>query len=154
MTTIIIFGAAVLPGGRPSPALLGRVEAAFACGGADAQYLPTGAVGRHGPSEASIMAQLLAGYGVPPGHIHLEETGTDTLSSAIACARMVSSLPGPVRITSSGYHLLRCRMLMRMAGVPVSACPPPPVERRVWYWRLRECVALPYDAALMALRRT
>lgn len=153
MTTIVIFGAAVLPGGRASPTLLGRVQAAFACGGVEAHYLPTGAVGRHGPSEASVMAGLLAGYGVAADHLHLEETATDTLSSAVACARMLESLPGPVRIISSGYHLLRCKMLMRMAGVSVATCPPPPVERSVWYWRLRECLALPYDAVAMTFRR-
>ena len=145
----MIFGAAVLSGGRPSPTLLGRVRAAFDCGGRDAHYMPTGAVGRHGPSEASIMAGLLIGYGVPQDHLHLEESGTDTLSSAVACARLLGDRQGPVRIVSSGYHLLRCRMLMRMAGVAVTPCPPPPRERRIWYWRLRECVALPYDAVAM-----
>ena len=117
MTTIVIFGCGVLPGGRPSPALLARVEAAFRYGGISARYLPTGAVGRHGPSEARVMAGLLAKFGVPQGQIALEETGTDTLSSALACARMLRNWPGPVRAASSGYHLPRCLML-RLAGVP------------------------------------
>ena len=152
MTTIVIFGAAVLSDGRPSPTLLGRVQAAFACGGTDAHYMPTGAVGRHGPSEASVMAGLLVGWGVPRDHLHLEETATDTLSSAVACARLLASRPGPVRIVSSGYHVRRCQMLMRMAGVAATVCPPPPIERRIWYWRLRECAALPYDAVAMSFR--
>ncbi len=153
MTVVVIFGAAVLPGGRPSQTLRARVDAAFRCGGTDARYIPTGAVGRHGPSEASVMAGLLAGHGVAPERIRQEETGTDTLSSAVACARMLAGEAGPVRVASSGYHLPRCVMLMRLAGVRATACPPPPRGSWAWYWRLREGAALPYDAAVMAVRR-
>ena len=149
----MIFGAAVLPGGRPSLTMQARVRAAFDCGGAAAHYMPTGAVGRHGPSEASIMAAMLRAYGVAADHIQLEETATDTLSSAVACARLLAGRPGPVRLASSGYHLPRCVMLMRMAGVHATACPPPRPGRWAWYWRLRECAALPYDAVAMGLRR-
>ena len=151
--TVVIFGAGVLPGGRPSATLRARVQAAFACGGPDARYIPTGAIGRYGPSEASVMAGLLVAQGVPAAQIRQEETGTDTLSSAIACARMLAGEAGPVRVASSGYHLPRCLMLMRMAGVRATGCKPPPRGRWAWYWRLRECAALPYDAVIMAGRR-
>ena len=144
--TIVIFGAAVLPGGRPSQTLRARVDAAFRCGGLGARYMPTGAVGRHGPSEARVMAGLLEQLGVPPGQIVLEETGVNTRSSARACAALLTGEGGPVRIASSGYHLPRCRMLLRMAGVRATACPPPAAQDRRWYWRLREAVALPVDA--------
>ncbi len=36
------------------------------------------------------MAALLAELGVPHGQITLEETATDTLSSALACARLLA----------------------------------------------------------------
>jgi uncharacterized SAM-binding protein YcdF (DUF218 family) len=108
--------------------------------------MPTGAIGRHAPSEARVMAGMLMEWGVPPGQITLEETGTDTLSSARACAALLRGMAGPVRICSSRYHLPRCWMLMRLAGVRVTRCPPPPPGRHNWYWWLRECVALPYDA--------
>ena len=80
---IVIFGAAVRPGGRPSTTLHRRVEAAAAFGErfADPLFVPTGGVGRFGPSEASVMAALLVSRGVPRDRILLEETGTDTLSS-------------------------------------------------------------------------
>lgn len=152
MTVIVIFGAGVLAGGRPSATLRARVQAAFACGGRTAIYLPTGAIGRHPPSEARVMAGLLHEHGVPPCQIVLEETATDTLSSAIACARLLRDealLAGAVRVCSSGYHLLRCRMLLRMVGVRSTACAPPPRPRWAWYWRFREAAALPYDAAAM-----
>ena len=149
----MIFGCAVLAGGAPSPTLRARVDAAFRCGGAGSRYIPTGAIGRHGPSEASVMASLLTQHGVPPGQIALEETGTDTLSSVRAVVRMLPRDAGPVRAASSGYHLPRCLLLLRMAGVRASPCPPPPPGTWRWYWRLREAAALPYDAGLMALRR-
>ena len=85
---IVIFGAAVRPGGRPSTTLHRRVEAAAAFGArfADPLFVPTGGVGRFGPSEASVMAELLVSRGVPEERILLEETGTDTMSSVRAVA--------------------------------------------------------------------
>jgi uncharacterized SAM-binding protein YcdF (DUF218 family) len=152
LTTIVIFGCGVLKGGRPSPTLRARVEAAFRCGGTAADYMPTGAVGRNPPSEARVMARLLMAMGVPAAQITLEETATDTLSSAVACALLLKGRPGRVRIASSGYHLPRCLMLMVMAGVRCTPCPAPARPRMAWYWRMREAAALPYDAVLMALR--
>jgi uncharacterized SAM-binding protein YcdF (DUF218 family) len=152
LSTIVIFGCGVLKGGRPSPTLRARVEAAFRCGGTAADYMPTGAIGRHPPSEARVMAGLLMRMGVPAAQITLEETATDTLSSAVACAMLLKGRTGRVRIVSSGYHLPRCLMLMWMAGVPCVPCPAPPRPNWAWYWRMREAAALPYDAVLMALR--
>ncbi len=146
----MIFGAGVLAGGRPSRTLRARVEAAYRCGGPSARYLPTGAIGRNPPSEARVMAALLEALGVPAGQITLEETATDTLSSALACARLLSGQTGPIRAASSGYHLPRCLMLLRMAGVRATACPAPPAPHWPWYWRLREAAAIPYDAVQMA----
>ena len=157
---IVIFGAAVRRGGRPSTTLLQRVEAAAAFGArfADPLFVPTGGVGRFGPSEASVMARLLAARGVPPERILLEETATDTLSSVRAVAALLrrQRVVAPVFAASSGYHLPRCLLLLRLIGITASACPPPPppvgILRR-WYWRLREIAATPYDAGiLLALR--
>lgn len=150
LPTIVIFGAAVFPGGRPSPTLERRVRAAFAFGGTAARYMPTGGIGRHGPSEARVMAALLRTLGVPADRIELEETGTDTLSSALACAALLRGRAG-VFAASSGYHVPRCRMLLRLAGVPAGACPPGP-EPFALYWVLRECAGLPWDWLVMHAR--
>ncbi len=150
---VVIFGCAVLEGGRPSATLRARVDAAFACGGTQARYVPTGAVGRHGPSEAEVMARLLAAHGVARERITLEDTATDTLTSALALGRLLAGEAGPVRAASSGYHLPRCLMLLRLAGVRATTCPPPPPGPWRWYWRLREAAALPYDAIAMLARR-
>jgi uncharacterized SAM-binding protein YcdF (DUF218 family) len=149
---IVIFGAAVRPDGAPSATLRGRVAAAADLGTrfADPLYLPTGAKGRRGASEASVMARLLRQSGVSPERILLEETGTDTLSSVRAVARLLAG-GIPVYVATSGYHLPRCRLLLRLAGIAAFACPPPPASTgfwQRWYWRLREAAAIPYDAIL------
>jgi uncharacterized SAM-binding protein YcdF (DUF218 family) len=154
---IIIFGCGVRPDGSPSATLRRRVEAAFRFGGVTADYMPTGGIGRHPPSEASVMAGLLQDFGVPPGQITLEQTATNTMASARACAILLQGRPGPVFAASSGYHLPRCVMLLRLAGVAARGCPSPPPDAHWaarWYWRLRECAALPVDAVLMTVRRT
>lgn len=157
---IVIFGAAVRPGGAPSPALRRRVEAAaiFGAGLPEPLYVPTGGRGRYGPPESAVMAALLRGRGVPPERILEEPTGTDTLSSVLACAALLRARghAGPVFAATSGYHLPRCLLLLRLAGLPARAVPPPgadPSWPRRWYWRLREAPALPYDAALMLAAR-
>ena len=157
---IVIFGAAVRADGTPSTALRRRVEAAFACGRAmpDVLYVPTGGVGRHGPAEAAVMAGLLRALGVPDSAILPEPTGTDTLSSVRAAARLLRGRLAPVYAASSAYHLPRCVLLLRLAGLPARPCPAPPHPAargfaRRWYWRLREGLALPMDAAMMIVLR-
>jgi uncharacterized SAM-binding protein YcdF (DUF218 family) len=152
---IIIFGAAVRPDGRASQTLRHRVQAAAAFGKRFAQplFIPTGGKGRYGEAEASVMARLLIDAGFPDATIMQEKTGTDTLSSVRAVAAMVRGQPR-VYACSSAYHLPRCLVLLRLAGIPTGACPPPSVPAATsrwirWYWRLREMPALPYDAVLM-----
>jgi uncharacterized SAM-binding protein YcdF (DUF218 family) len=161
VTPIIIFGAAVRPDGSPSPALRRRVEAAarFGAQRPDALYLPTGGQGRHGEAESTVMARLLRELGAAPARILEEPTGTDTLSSVRACERLLRDLghAGPVFAATSRYHLPRCLLLLRLAGVQARPVPigPSAGDRwtRRWYWRLREVPAVPYDAALMLWHR-
>jgi uncharacterized SAM-binding protein YcdF (DUF218 family) len=159
---IVIFGAAVRPDGRPSTTLLWRVEAAAAFGAryADPLYVPTGGIGRFGPSEASVMAALLGARGVPAGRILAEETGTDTLSSVRAVVALLHAygIAAPVFAASSLYHLPRCLLLLRLLGVPARAAIPPavPAAARWWrrcHWWLREVPALIYDSAVALLLR-
>lgn len=158
----VIFGAAVRPDGSPSGTLARRVEGAWKLGGVSqqARYLPTGAIGEHGPSEASVMRQLLLRRGVANDEILLEERGTDTLSSVVECAKILEARDDVRSITvcTSPYHIPRCRLLFRLAGVAtrrgdmrsdLSA-----LGTRSWlYYVLREVAATPWDAILMLLRR-
>jgi len=159
-SVIIIFGAAVRPDGQPSGALLDRVRAAHRLGERlpDATYMPTGAVGRFGPAEADVMATLLRSGGVAADRIRTETTGTNTLSSVRACAALLRGHTGLVYAATSAYHLPRCVLLLRLAGLRARPCPPiwgaaSSSARKRWYWRLREVPAVPVDAALMAWLR-
>ena len=158
---IVIFGAAVRPGGRPSTTLVLRTEAAANFGQRFVAplFVPTGGVGRHGPSEASVMAALLQSRGVQRGRILPEETGVDTLSSARAVVRLLrdEGVSAPVFAASSLYHLPRCLLLLWLLGVSAPSAVPPIVPATRWWWRcfwwLRELAALPYDAVLaLAIR--
>lgn len=156
---IVIFGAAVRPDGEPSGTLRHRVDAAlrFSRGFQRPVFIPTGAKGRYGDAEATVMARQLQDAGIPREAIRPELTGTDTLSSVIAVARMIP-VRSPVYACTSLYHLPRCVLLLRFAGIPARACDPPPVPAATrwskrWYWRLREVPALPYDGALILWHR-
>lgn len=160
--TIVIFGAAVRSDGKPSDTLRRRVEAALdhARGRPDVWFIPTGGVGRHGPSEASVMASLLRESGVPDNRILLEETARDTLSSVLAVKRLARrhGLGDTILAATSAYHLPRCLILLCLAGMAARPCPPPPALAAAsawkrWYWRLREIPAIPYDSALMLWHR-
>lgn len=160
---VVILGAAVRPDGTPSPALRARVQAARAWGERQtppALYVPTGAIGTNPPAECVAMAAVLIAAGVPEARILQEPTGTDTLSSVLACIRLLRARghAGEVRVATHGYHLPRALALFRLAGLPARAVPPPagPAEsgqQRQWSWRLREIPAVPYDAALMIWAR-
>jgi len=159
---IVIFGAAVQRGGRPSRMLTRRVQAAYAVGRklADPFYVATGGVGKFHPSEAAVMRRLLMRAHVPFEHILLDETATDTLTSVRAVRRLLEEyeITGPIYVATSRFHLPRCMILMRLAGFRPIACPPPraPPSRRFlrrWYWRLREIPALATDIPLALLHR-
>jgi uncharacterized SAM-binding protein YcdF (DUF218 family) len=152
----------VRPGGRPSATLVLRTEAAatFSQRFRRPWFVPTGGVGRHGPSEASVMAALLEARGVPRAHILLEDTGTDTWSSARAVTALLRArrVASPVFVASSLYHLPRCLLLLRLLGLRARAAIPPivPAQTHWWrrcYWWLREVPAIPYDAAVALLWR-
>ena len=159
---LIIFGAAVKPGGRPSGALRDRALAAVAFGKRFEApvYLATGGLGEHPPTEAEAIRKLLLEAGVEDRFIVLDETATDTLSSVRACASMVREMGhnGAVYAVTSAYHLPRCVLLLRLAGLAARAAPPPASSasasfRKRWWWRLREVPALPYDAGLLVISR-
>jgi uncharacterized SAM-binding protein YcdF (DUF218 family) len=152
---IVIFGAAVRPDGNPSETLRHRVRAAARFGARFARplFIPTGGKGRYGDAEATVMARLLLEAGFPHAAIVKEETGTDTLSSVRAVIPLIARQTRVYACTSA-YHLPRCLVLLRLAGIAARPCPPPPVPAAStrwlrWYWRLRETPALPYDALLM-----
>lgn len=157
---VIIFGAAVRPDWSASGVMRARVAAALVTGRrlVDPIYLPTGGQGRFGPPEAVVMADLLAEAGVAHDAIVPEPTAINTLRSAMACARLLGPGRRRVYVATSAYHMARCVVLLRLAGVRARPGQMPDVTAsrrwgKRWFWRLREVPAIPVDSALMIAMR-
>jgi uncharacterized SAM-binding protein YcdF (DUF218 family) len=159
----VIFGAAVRPDGTPSGSLTRRVEGAVALA-RDVRarvFLATGGIGRYGPAEASVIRDLLIAAGVAQQEILIEDQATDTLQSVLLCHDILRRRSDVESIVpcSSGYHNLRCALLFRLLGyrVRIGRMPADLPHLGFWKWSrylLKEVIALPYDAALLLLRRS
>lgn len=157
-TLIAIFGAAVWPGGRASPSLMRRIR--FAARAAerdpDALLLCSGGVGQHPPSEAAVMARDLTAMGVRAGRLLLDEASFDTFDSVVVAARHAREIGAcRVVVVSDGYHLPRVRLMLGLLGVHTRAAPHDerPALPNLLRMSLREALAIPYDAALVIIRR-
>ncbi len=153
----VILGAAVWRDGEPSPAMRRRVAAAIeaARDGRNARFLPTGGVGRNAPSEARVMQRLLLDAGIATERIVLEEQGTDTFSSVVACVRILEAAGDVASVTvcTDGYHVARARAIFRVLGVRTNAAPARRSARALGARRYaralaREALGLPWDVAL------
>ncbi len=114
----IVLGAAVWPGGAPSPALRRRAEkaAALYLSGAVGGIVATGAIGRYPPSEARAIRDVLTAMGVPDSAVILEETSTTTLEN-LANARALLPEGARAIIVSDMWHLPRAWLTARRLGV-------------------------------------
>lgn len=158
---ILLLGAAVRADGSPSPALARRIGYAAQAAAAepDALVFCSGAAGKVGPSEASVMGRVLEARGVHPSRLVLDEVSRDTLESVVAAAEFVRrrGLDGCI-VCTDAYHVRRARWLLGALGVRSE---PGPITRgragtRLAYWtrmRLRESLATPYDLALVLFKR-
>ncbi len=146
---IIVMGAAVWPGGQPSPALRRRTLHAVQAlrAGRGTRLLVTGGLGKYPPAEAHVMQQLARQAGVPPACIVLEEQGTSTFRSAIHCARLLRQYGwSSALLVTDRYHMPRALMVFRSLGI--QALGSAPVGGRYsgrlwkeWYYRARELLA-------------
>jgi uncharacterized SAM-binding protein YcdF (DUF218 family) len=126
MTVAMILGAAVWPDG-PSPTLrrrtltaarlwqTGEVVAILCCGG----------LGRHPPTEAAAMRDLLLAEGVPDVAILLEDRSTTTAEN-IALALPILQARGErqVIVVTDWYHAPRARMTARRMGLAAASRSP------------------------------
>jgi uncharacterized SAM-binding protein YcdF (DUF218 family) len=147
---IIVLGARVLEGGRPSAALRARVDRAVELyrAGAAPVLLFTGGACAHLPSEASVARALALEQGVPEQACILEEESRSTHENALHCARLLRARGiAEALIVSDPYHLYRARQSFRRVGidaVPVAARIAGrdfTLWSRIW-WKAREVVAL------------
>jgi uncharacterized SAM-binding protein YcdF (DUF218 family) len=157
---IAIFGARVTADGQASPALARRIGYALAAAGeSQAPILCSGAATGDAPSEAAVIARVLAEAGVSAERLVLDEASRDTLESAVATLRFVRRAGlGGVVVCTDHFHMARARMLLAALGVPSRPGPAPrgPGGAPTGYWlrmSLREAAAYPYDYAVVRWRR-
>lgn len=146
---IVVFGAAVRPDGTPSPTLARRVGYALAAMEANpaADLFLSGGQGRHGPPEAQVMADLLAGS-IAPGRLHLDTQSRDTLETVRRAVRFYRAGGyDTLLVATDNYHDPRVRMLFGLYGLRSRRIPfaQRGGRRLIWHMRLREAAALPYD---------
>lgn len=156
---IVIFGAAVRADGRPSLALLRRIGFGLEAAQLhpEAPLLCSGGVGRVGPSEASVMLDVLTAAGVAPERLIADEESLDTLQSVAVAARRARDLRSPFVVACSDrYHLPRIRLMLRVLGVRTVAGAGEGPRGDGWRclgMALREIPAIPYDVALVAAQK-
>lgn len=150
---IVVAGCHVLPDGSPTVALKRRTELAVELWkeGIAPRIVLTGGVGKNGPSEAAVAAEVALGLGVPSEALILEERSTSTEENA-RFARDALGSSGPVIVVSDTYHVLRCervfnRYFERARGLGSVSRPWPRIKGS-----LREVGALGFYAVTGRLR--
>ena len=123
---IVVAGAQVWRGGKPSKALERRTLAAvelFKAGHAPRLVL-TGGLGQHAPPAAQAAAELARAHGIPESAIVIEDRSLTTLENAAFSRELIG--PGRVLVVTDAYHVLRCEIIYahyfpeaRLVGVPL-----------------------------------
>jgi len=148
---ILVLGASVWPGERPSPTLRARTEHAirlYQSGLAPHLLLSGGEGGGQPPSEAEVMRRLAAAAGIPDEAMLLDERATSTWES-IQWASQVMRERGwrTLLIVSDPFHLPRAKVMAGDVGLtawvsPALDSPNHTIASRRVYYTLREVVAL------------
>ena len=154
---IVVLGAAVLPGGRPSPSLRRRVlhGVSLLHEGRASFLIVSGGLGKHPPAEAEVMMAVAMEHGVPASSIVLDRAATTTWESAVECRRIMKARDWSTAVVvSDPYHLPRALILFRFAGISAITSGPArgrggTALRRWIYMHIREAVALTYWGALI-----
>ena len=117
----VVFGNTVLPDGRPSPRLQGRLDKALQLHreGLVSFIIVSGGLGVEGHDEAEVMKRYLVEHGVPEASIHADGAGTNTLETARNASRLLAGkgMTSAV-VVSQFFHVPRARRALRKCGVP------------------------------------
>lgn len=120
----IVLGAAVWPGGVPSPTLRRRAEKAAALyrAGRVGGIIATGALGRNPPSEARVIRDVVVAAGVAEADVLLDAHSTSTLENLANARALLPDGACPV-IVSDLWHLPRARLTARRLGFRAQSAP-------------------------------
>ncbi len=144
----IVLGAAVSAGGRPSPALLRRVEhavALFRQGHVDCLLMS--GCGPGSTPEASVMCRIARAARVPAEAVLTEDQSRTTWENARFCKPIVEGRGWRrVLLVTERYHMRRALYAFRRFGIPVEAAavPPASLDAALAVEHLREAAALAY----------
>jgi uncharacterized SAM-binding protein YcdF (DUF218 family) len=151
---IIVLGAAVWPGERPSLAMQRRVRhAVHLLQQGHAPYLLcTGGVGLYPPAEAEVMQRLAVAQGVSAACIVQEDQATSTFTSAVLCSTILRQRGWTrVLVVTDRYHLPRTLLAFWSCGIRAvgRAAPGRPARglRRRLYYYCREVVGCVWYSA-------
>jgi uncharacterized SAM-binding protein YcdF (DUF218 family) len=147
---VVVLGAQVLSGGRPSPTLEVRTRHAgdLYVRGLTDRLVPTGGEGEHPPGEAVVMSGILREMGVPEAAILREDTARNTWESALRVAEMAHHRGiGEVLVVTDPLHCVRTVASFGRVGLLAVAEPvySSPMWRKKWSRRgqlVRESGAL------------
>ena len=141
---VVVLGASVGSGGRPSPALRARAERGIELlhAGRAPVLVGTGGVGAFPPAEGAVIAQLAIEQGVPPAAVVIENRARSTEESAIFLRQLADGYGWRrLILVSDAYHLPRAAWLFQERGFEVqTACTDASGYRRetLVYQALRE----------------
>lgn len=86
---------------------------------------------------AQLMADFIAGGGVPRETLTLELNSRSTRENALFTVPLVNSLPGRKVLLTSDYHMFRAWRAFRLAGIDTVPMPFPDARKRVNNWQKR-----------------
>ncbi len=95
-----------------------------------------------GKDAAPLMADFLAGHGVPREAILIENEATSTRENAVNVAKLLGPTPGRVILLTSDFHSGRALRAFRKAGLNPTALPYPDANKRINSWKDRWSVFL------------
>jgi uncharacterized SAM-binding protein YcdF (DUF218 family) len=153
----LLLGAAVWPGGEPSPTLRRRTRHAAALWhrGEVRWVVACGGPGRHPPAEALVMRCLLLAEGVPASAIRTEDRSRSTHENLLFAKPILEALGAAAAvIVTDRTHAPRARLIARGLGIAATSSSPPLRGGR-WQTVLRQALReVPATAlALWRLRR-
>ena len=160
-TVIVILGAAVWPGGKPSPTLRRRTLHASSLykQKRGKKIIASGGLGAHPPTEAQAMKEILLEDGVDEKDIILDEKSLSTFDSARNVRKILRQNDyGEVILVTSSYHVVRSLLAFRSLRIKAKASGSPEKKGETDYKNLvrlhfREILALPWYVALALFHR-
>lgn len=136
----IVYGAGVLPSGKPTPYLRGRLDVAADLyrAGKVKVILVSGDNRESHYNEPEAMRRHLVSVGIPADRVVLDHAGLDTYDTCVR-ARRIFGVTRAVLVTQD-YHLPRAVATCRMTGLDAVGTPDSsqPVDSTWWYGWARE----------------